>query len=322
MTRRTASPLLQLLLALCLCSAGPAASQSFPSKPIRLIVGDAPGGSADLVARVMATSMAPILGQPVVVENKPGAGYTIAFGHVAKQVPADGYTIAFVFVQSLAVLPLTVKDLRFDPLKDLPPFIGLAQTKFVISSSPRRPWKTVNEMIAHAKANPGKLTYASNSPIARLVTEAILKGFGIEALHVPFSSGTLAVQGIAQAQVDVGLSGLPIAMSLGENLRILATTGEKRLSAYPDVPTFSELGLRKLRSFSYSMNAPAATPKEATSKLYAAASQALKEPEVRARFEKVFLDIVEQSPEVAARDLAEEAGFYAEIAKGIGLRPE
>ncbi len=311
-----------LLLALGLLAAGPAAPQTFPSKPIRLIVGDAPGGSADLVGRVMATAMAPILGQPVVAENKPGAGYTIAFGHVAKQVPADGHTIAFVFVQSLAVLPLTVKDLRFDPLKDLPPFIGVAQTKIVISSSPRRPWKTVNEMIAYAKANPGKLTYASNSPIARLVTEGILKGFGIDALHVPYSSGSLAVQGIVQAQVDVGLSGLPIAMSLGDNLRILATTGEKRLAAYPDVPTFAELGQRQVRSFSYSLNAPAATPKEALGILYAAASQALKQPDVQARFAKLFLDVVDQPPEAAARDLTEEASFYAGIAKSIGVRPE
>ncbi len=319
MARRTT---VLLLFALGLVTAGPAAPQAFPSKPVRLIVGDAPGGSADLVGRVMATAMAPILGQPVVVENKPGAGYTIAFGHVTKQVPADGYTIAFVFVQSLAVLPFTIKDLRFDPLKDLPPFIGLAQARLALSSSPRRPWKNIQEMIAHAKANPGKLTYGSNGPIARVVTEAILKGFGIEALYVPFSSGSLAVQGLAQAQVDIGISGLPIAMSLGDNLRILAATGAKRLTAYPDVPTFAELGLGKVRSISYSMNAPAATPKEAVTKLYAATSRALTQPEVRERFAKLFLETTDLPPEAAARELAEEASFYAEIARDIGLRPE
>lgn len=307
--------------AIGLVAAGPAAAQDFPNRPIRLIVADTPGGGGDTHARIMAGAMAPILGQAVVVENKPGAGYSIGFDYVAKRVPADGYTIAMVLVQGLVVLPLTAKNLNFDPLVDLPPFIGLTESRLVFGSSAKRPWKTIADLAAYAKANPGKLTYGSNGVLTQIITEAVAKGLGFQALNVPYSSGGGIIQAIVAGQLDTTFVSSSSARSMGENWRVLAITG-KRTPDYPGVPTFRELGLDNLQGLSYTLNAPAATPNTAVEKLHAAASQALKQPETAARLEKLSVEIVELSPDTARRNLAQQAKFYADLARTIGISPQ
>ncbi len=312
-------------LAFCsisLIAAGSAAAQDFPNKPIRLIVADTPGGGGDLHARIMSGAMAPILGQAVVVENKPGAGYAIGFDYVAKRVPADGYTIALVLVQGLVVLPLTAKNPSFDPLVDLPPFIGITENRIIFGSSPKRPWKTFAELVAHAKENPGKVTFGSNGVLTQIVNEAVAKRFGFQILNVPFSSGGGAIQAVISTQIDATIVSAASARSMGENLRVLALTGTKRAAEYPEAPTFRELGMENLRGLSYTMNAPAGTPSAALDKLHAAASQALKQPDVIARIGKLNTEIVELSAETARRNLAQQAKFYADLAQVIGIKPE
>lgn len=308
--------------ALGLLAAGAAAAQDFPNRPVRLIVADTPGGGGDTHARIMAGAMAPILGQAVVVENKPGAGYSIGFDYVAKRVPADGYTIAMVLVQGLVVLPLTAKNLNFDPLVDLPPFIGLTESRLVFGSTPKRPWKTIADLTAYAKANPGKLTYGSNGVLTQIITEAVARGLGFQALNVPYSSGGGIIQAIAAGQLDSTFVSSSSARSMGENIRVLAVTGAKRAPDFPAVPTFQELGLDNLQGLSYTLNAPAATPNAALEKLHAAASQALKQPEIVARLEKLSVEIVELSPDTARRNLAQQAKFYADLARTIGISPQ
>ncbi len=305
-----------------LFAAGSSVAQDFPSKPIRIIVADTPAGGADTHARILSSAMAPILGQPVVVENKPGAAYAIGYEYVAKRVPADGYTVALVLVPGLVVLPLTAKNLNFDPLVDLPPFIGLTENRLVFGSSPKRPWTTFAELVAYGKANPGKLTFGSNGVLTQIINEAIAKRFGFKILVVPFSSGGSLMQAVIANQVDTTFVSAASARSMGENLRVLTLTGAKRAAEYPDVPTFRELGMDNLQGLAYSMNAPVGTPSAALEKLHAAASQALKQPDVVARIGKLNTEIVELSPEAARRSLVQQAKFYADLAREIGIKPE
>ena len=155
-----------------------AVSQEYPSRPIRLIVATSAGTLSDLAPRVMATGMSKVLGQPVIVENRPGANSLVGFEYVAKKVPADGYTLASALVAALASLPVGAKDLPFDPLKDLPPVIVFAEGLFVFGSPAQAQWKTFVEMVAYAKANPGKLNYGSSNLNSRLLSEAVFEDRG------------------------------------------------------------------------------------------------------------------------------------------------
>lgn len=148
---------LMLVTAACVFGADSTMAQDYPSRPIRFIVPNTPGSSTDFPARIISPAMSKLLGQPIIVENKPGAAQLLGYEYVAKQVPADGYTIAVVTVPALVTLPLTVKNLRFDPLKDLRPIIGLVEQRFLLASSSQESWNTFREMVGYAKANPGKL---------------------------------------------------------------------------------------------------------------------------------------------------------------------
>lgn len=311
------------LFAALLCGTAPATAQEFPSKVIRIVVANAAGTSPDIVARIMAEEMSKVLGQSIIVENRPGANMVIGYEHVAKSVPADGYTVALVYPTALATLPVTVKNLRFDPLKDLVPVIGLGEGRLLIMSSNQRPWKTFKDFVDGAKANPGKLNYGSPSTAVRLTTEALIRGIPINVTHIPFSAAAAYYQAIATGEVDMGLVAVSTANTFKERTRILAVTGATRLKEYPDAPTFAELGLAQVSGLSFTLNVPVGTPKAATDKLYAAAATALKKPEVRARFAAIQLEMFEDNSAAAtAKRLADEGKFVADVATKIGIKPE
>ncbi len=314
--------LLVLLGACCALFAIGATAQEFPTKPIRWIVTITPGVTQDLIARRLAPDMAKFLGQPVVVENKPGADSIIGYEYVAKQVPADGYTIATASVSNLAILPLTVKGLKFDPLKDLPPIIGIADTRLVLGSAAGLPWKNFIEMVANARANPGKLNYGSVNMHIRMLQDTFIRELGLSLVNIPYSGGTNFLQALMAPDIHFGFIGDALALSYGDKFRPLAVTGAARLPAFPAVPTFSELGFPQIRGVSYSMNGPSGMPKVAVTKLYEATSRTLKLPEVREYFAKLRLEIHDLNPEAAAAELAEEARSFAAIAKKIGVQPQ
>jgi tripartite-type tricarboxylate transporter receptor subunit TctC len=301
---------------------GPAAAQDYPAKPIRYVVPYSPGTGQDIIARVLAPEMTKSLGQPFIIENRTGANTLIGYEYVVRQAPADGYTIAAVLVTDLATLPLTVKELRFDPVKDLPPIIGLAEGRFVVGSAADLPWKSFNELLVNIRANPGKLNYGSASVIGRLSVEAILSGAGLNVVYVPYASGAAYLKALSTGEVQLGFVAAAAARTLGEKYRVLATTGEQRATAMPDVPTFAELGFAQLRGLSHSINAPAGIPRGAFDKLYAAASRALKEPDVRARLTGLQLEIVELAPDAAAKRFADEARYLADVARKAGIQPQ
>lgn len=310
------------LLACAALLSGSAAAQEFPSKPIRYIVPYSPGATLDIVARTVAPEIAKALGQPVVVENKPGADAIIGFEYVAKQVPADGHTIAIAAVSGLATLPLTNKDLRFDPLKDLPPVTNLVEGRYIFGTASRFSWKNFQELITHAKGNPGKLNYGASSTTVRLSTEALLRALGVNVVYVRYKEGGAYIQAVGSGEVQMGLVAEGSAISLGERFRALAVTGAKRTAGFPEAPTFAELGYPQIRGVVYSLNVPVGIPKAAHDKLHAAAVQALQQPGVRAQYAKIRLDVVADSPGVAAKRLADEARAFAEVAKAAGIRPE
>jgi tripartite-type tricarboxylate transporter receptor subunit TctC len=291
-------------------------------KPIRFIVPNTPGTIPDIVARLIGPEVSKNLAQPVVIENKPGAGQIVGYEYVAKQVPADGYTVLTANGLDLAGLPITAKDLRFDPLKDLTPVIGLVEGRFFLSSSSEFPWKTFAEFVSYARANPGKLNYGTSSTIPRVQMEALIRELGLNIVHIPYSGGGPAVQGLVAGQVQLGFLAESQVNSLGGKIRTLAVTGDARSKNFPDVPTFRELGYPQLRGVSMLLNVPAGTPKAAIDKLHAAASKALQQADVRARFEKAGFDVVEQSPEAAAKSLVEASRFFAEVARKAGIQPE
>jgi len=296
-----------------------AVSQEYPNRPITLVAPAAPGTPADIVARIMQPTMAQILGQPVVVENKTGAGSLIGYEYVAKR-PADGYTLSSVSVVQLASFPPTVKELRFNPLKDLVPVIGIVEGRLFLCATTKVPWNGMKEMIEYAKGNPGKMNYGSSAPNTVLLSEAIYRQLGIEAAHIPYSTGGGYIQGLVAGDIQLALIGESAVIPLKGKLQVLATTGT-RSPVFPDTPTFAELGIANVPGLGYSLNVPAGTPKEIIAKLHAAAARALDMPEVRERFSRYQLVIVKSTPEAAAKDLAEQGALFAEIARKIGFQP-
>lgn len=310
-------------LAVCvLFGAGTVAAQEYPVKPITMVAANNPGTNPDTVARIMATEMTKFLGQPMVVENKPSTNGVIGYGYVAKLAPADGYSLVAVSVLELASLQATVKDLRFDPLKDLPPLIGLAEGKNVFGSASKLPWKTFNEMVAHAKANPGKLNYGAPGANVRIPMEVILRNFGLNVIHIPYASGGSYLQALSSGEIQMGTLGEGSAVGMGERFRVLAVTGQTRRAPFLEVPTFRELGLPQIPGLGYSLNVATGIPKPAFDKLAAAAAKTLELPDVKARFAKIGLDILSEPSDAAAKRLAEAGKLFTETAKAIGLEPQ
>jgi tripartite-type tricarboxylate transporter receptor subunit TctC len=317
--RYLASIVTGAVLALGVASAG---AQDFPNKIVRIVVPNSAGTILDLLSRIMAPDMSKSLGQPVIVENKPGANNIIGLEYVAKQAPADGYTIVTSTVSVLATLPILVKDLRFDPHNDLPPLIGLVDTRSTLSASAKMPYKNFRDMVVYAKANPGKLNYGDPSPAVRLVMEIILRESGINVVRVPYAAAGPYQQAVASGEVQIGILGEAAVATWGDKINVLAVTGEKRLPSLPNTPTFAELGLPQVPGQSTSMNVRAGTPKAAMDKLYAAAVYALAQPEVKAQFAKLQSEISIEAPDVAARKLAQQAKMFGDVAKAAGIQPQ
>lgn len=299
-----------------------AVAQEFPTKAITIVVPNGPG-AADIPFRIIAPAMAKILGQPVVVENRDGAATLIGSNYVAKERPADGYTLSGQSVNALLTLPLTVKEANLDPLKELPPILNVSSSKLVLVANADQPWKTFPEMVAYAKANPGKLNYASSSSTTRLLTEMLFRAEGIDVAYVPFRATGAAITSIVAGETQLGLTIESLALGSGDKLRALGQTGDSRSPSLPDVPTFAELGYAKLPGATYTLNLRAGTPKPIVDKLYAAAEAALKQPDVQAQFAKLSMQVMPPlSTEEVLKNEEEQLKNFTEVAHQIGLKPQ
>lgn len=267
-------------------SVQPAAAQErYPARPITLIVPFAAGGSTDAIGRVVADAMRGPLGQAIVVDNRGGAGGSIGTAAVAKAA-SDGSTIGMGTASTLAINPAAFKSLPYDVVNDLQPIGLIAQVPNVVTVNPNVPAKTVAELVALAKAQPGKLTYGSagNGSVSHLMGEQFKLATGTDIIHVPYRGVGPALNDAVGGQIAILFDNLPTSLPLIQDgkLRALAVSSPKRLAALPDVPTFAELGLTDLDWMAFfGLIAPTKTPRPVIDRLNAALNAALANPQVR-----------------------------------------
>ncbi len=321
--RTFAKPIASALLGCAaLVTASTALAQSYPIKPIRFIVASSPGTSVDVLARLFGAEMGKALGQTIIVENKVGAAQALALEHVARQSPADGYTVSIIGTDAIALLPVTSKNLRFDPIKEITLIAGLTEARYIFAGSSSRPWKNFQELIAHAKANPGKLNYGASAHQVRFPILVLAQNLGIEMVHIPFSGGGPYQQAVAGGTVDVGMIGESPSRSMGDKINIFALTGDKRAPNLPNVPTFAELGFPQIRGPAYGMAVRTGTPREIVDRLTSLASTVMSNAAMQAGADKMLMVITNDKIDMAQKKLAEQVAFYADFAKKAGVTPE
>ena len=315
------------ILLLLLLFAGHAAAQPYPSKPVRLVVGFAPGGAADFVSRAFQEPLGKALGQPIVVDNRPGAGSSIAAEHVAKSAP-DGYTLLIASPSSILVNPLITPKAGFQPQKDLVPVSKVSSSPLILAVNPGVGVGSVKELIAHAKKNPGKLNYASsgNGSAPHMAAVLFLRLAQVDMVHVPFKGGAPAVQSVLAGDTHLAFATPPSVLPLVQagRLRALATTSRKATPLIPGVPGMAEAGLPDYEiGFWYGFFVPAGTPAEVVRKLYEATSQVLKLPEVGKTLAREGTETSgSRSPEDFAAFIAEDAKLWARLVKESGAKAE
>ena len=313
------------LCAVLLLVACGAYGQPYPSKPVRIIVPFPPGNTTDIMSRLIAPKMAEQLGQQVIVENRPGASGMIGLDYAAKS-PADGYTIACVQGGNMVVLPHTSKSIPYDPLRDFAPIAVSTTNYLAIVANPNVPFKTIGEMVAYAKANPGALTVATNGEggFPHLAFEQLRAMAGFQYTHVPYKGSAAIATDIMGGQVQAGIDGItgmtPHIKS--GRLRILATTNQARPALWPDTPVAAEdvPGYESGGWFGYA--APAATPRDVVLRLNAEINRAMREPEVSEKLVNAGLIIVTESPQYFAELLRSDHAKYGKLVKDIGFTPQ
>jgi tripartite-type tricarboxylate transporter receptor subunit TctC len=306
-----------------LAFAAPVQAQDRMDKPVRIVVGFAPGGTADLIARVVADKLKDTIGQPVVVDNRPGAAGRIAADAVKAAVP-DGSTIMVMPIGPMTVVPHTLKQIPYDPVKDFTA-IGLGATfQFALAAGPGSGAKTWGEFVAWAKANPNKASYATSAAgsLPHFVGVLLSRDIGIDMVHVPYKGSGAYMNDLMGGQVP---SAIDTVADLSEQhragkIRILATTGAARAPATPDVPTFTELGLRNMvASGWFGFFAPPNTPKAVIDTLNRGINKALTSPDVVERLTKLGMDPATSTPDEFAKIVASDYAKWGPIVKASGF---
>jgi tripartite-type tricarboxylate transporter receptor subunit TctC len=294
----------------------PAAAQGFPAKPVRLVVPNAPGGAADLTARAVGQKLGEALGQPVVIDNKPGAGGVAAGEAVAKAAP-DGHTLLLIS-SGTAVSASLFKSLPFDTVKDFTPVAPLATFDLVIVAPEGGRFKTLGELVAFARANPGKLNIGTPNigTTQNLAAELFKSAAGIDVQIVPFNGTPAVINALRGGQIDAGLDilGPVLAQIRAGVLHPLAITGDKRSRVLPEVPTAREAGVVGLVAASWNgLAVPAKTPRDVVARLNREVVAALKDPVVRKKLEDLNLDPHPGTPEQAATMLNDDIRRWGSV---------
>ncbi|MBI3041673.1 MAG: tripartite tricarboxylate transporter substrate binding protein [Betaproteobacteria bacterium] len=306
-----------------LAVAGGAQAQAYPAKPVRIVVPTSPGGGNDFVARTAGQRLSDRLGQQFIVENRPGAGGSIATGLVAKSAP-DGYTLLLGFVGQLAMYP-HVEQTTYDPLKD---FIGvslLASSYHVIAVHPSLPVRSIKQLIAFAKKRPGELNYASGNPWTptHLVPELFKSATGTNIVAIQYKGSGTAAVGVLSGEAQVIMASVTAVMPhvRSKRLAALAVTSPTRSPIAPEVPTLVELGVKGVEAPSwYAIAAPAAVPRPIVDKLHGELAAIVKLPDFRALFQKQALEPTSTTPEEFAVFLRGEHDKWGKIIKSLKIQ--
>jgi tripartite-type tricarboxylate transporter receptor subunit TctC len=314
---------LHLALAAVLVLPLVASAQAYPAKAVRILCPFPPGGGVDITARALAHELSALLGQPVIVENRPGAGGNVAAAEVARSAP-DGHTL-FVTLNALhAISPHLYAKLPFDAMKDFAFITPLVSFNNVLVVNPAGPAQSVQEVIALAKREPGKLTFASsgNGTNIHLVGELFKMRAGVDMVHVPYKGSAPALTDLMGGNVTMMFDTIPSAVShiKGGKLRALGVTGAKRSPLFPDVPTLAESGLPGYEVVSwYGLIAPASTPSEIIGRLNAEAVRAADSKGFRDRMEPLGFEIVTSTPQKMVQMLKADSERWASVIKAAGV---
>ena len=303
-----------------------AVAQTYPSKPVRMVVGFPPGGGTDILARIVAQKLSEAWGQQVVVENRPGASATIAAAVVAKAAP-DGYTISMGQLTPNAIAPALMADLPYDAARDFVPVILVGTSPNVLVVNPSLPAKNLAELVALAKSRPGKVTYASSGQgsLQHIAAELFSGVAGLQVVHVPYKGSSQAIVDMLSGQVDMNFDSMPAALQhvKAGKLRALAVTSSKRAGGLPEVPTVAESGYAD-----YDLNTwwglfvPAGTPAAVIAKIHRDTLALLQNADVRERFAGVSVDVGGGSAEDFANLVAGDIAKYRTLVRQLKIKTD
>jgi tripartite-type tricarboxylate transporter receptor subunit TctC len=301
------------------------AAQGYPDRPIKLIVPFPPGGPPDVIARVIGEHMGKRLNQTVVIDNRQGAGATIGTRAVAVADP-DGYTLLFASTTSLSIAPAVFKNVDYDPVKSFAPVAGVSNGPLVVVIHPAVPAKTVQELVAYAKAHPGKLNYGSGvaSP-PHIAWGLFTRVTGTDIVFIPYRAMASAMTDLVAGEIQIMIDGTgPLLPHIQEGtVRALAVTGKTRSPDFPQLPTMIEAGYPDyVLSFWTGIVAPAGTPADIVAKLNGAINESLKEPSVQANLAKFNVEAIRATPQEFAAFLAAETAKWGGIIRATGIKAD
>ncbi len=320
MTRRA------LLAWLAAAFASLASAQEFPSKPVKVVVPFPPGGNSDALARIVGAELAKPLGQSIVVENRPGAGGTIAAASVAK-APADGYTLFLNTAGTHGIATTLYPKLQYDAIRDFEPITNVAAAPLLFLVGAQSPHRTLGDLVAAAKAQPRQLPFGSAGmgSSGHMATEMFLTLAGIEMVHVPYKGGHLAAADLMAGLVHLVLDQIPASLPQikAGKMRALAISTPKRSELLPDVPTAAEAGVAGYSAQSwFGLVAPAGTPRATVARLHAEVTKVLAIPEVRARILGIGMEPVGDTPEQFAAHIRSEIERWGRVVRAAGIKAE
>ncbi len=316
--------MLRILVTLfTLLAAGLVAAQGYPARQVRIVVPFPPGGTSDILARTIGARLAEPLGQPVVIENRPGAGGNIAADHVAKSTP-DGYTL-LMGTSSLAISQSLYRKLNFDLIRDFAPVTQAVNYANLLVVHPTAGVSTVSELLALARAKPGSLTYgtAGNGTPPHMTGELFKAYTGVSILHIPYKGGAPAIVDLVAGQIPMMFDNVPPLLPHVRSGRIkaLAVTSLARIPVLPEVPTLHELGLKEFDAVGWNgLLAPAGTPREIVNRLHAEVARVLRIPEVRDQLTSQGADIVANAPDEFSAWIRVEVKKWAEVVRVSGAK--
>jgi tripartite-type tricarboxylate transporter receptor subunit TctC len=317
-------PIRALLAAALFAFAGPALAQAYPTKPVKIIVGFAPGSATDILARLVADSFSKSMGQPFVVENKPGAGGSVGTAQ-AKEAAPDGYTLVAAGSGPFGINPAIQSKLPYDPLRDFELIGNIVLTPQALVVSSASPYRNVKDLVDAAKAKPGEIPYASlgNGSTSHLTMEAFQSAAGVKMNHIPFKGSGDAQAALLSGQVPVmsdTIPGIRAQVAAGK-LRAIGVAIPKRSAFLPDVPTVAEQGYRGFESVGWiGLAAPAKTPQAVLDKLNAEIRKMLEDPAVKARFEQLAFEPVGDSRQEFTAFVKNEIAKWSKVARESGAK--